>query len=670
MLGVVFVHGFNSSPDMWDGFANRITKDRELAGAGVLRFGYPTGLRQRGGLRVLPSLDTVADGLKEYLRTRAEKCDQLVLVGHSMGGLVIQRYLARMLAERHGRQLARVRRVVMLATPNAGSLLALGARKVLLGSNVQDQALRPLNDQVADTVRKVLQNVVNADVLSDGTCPIPFSVYAGTEDGIVPPASALGAFPDGAALPGDHFTIAREDSTYATLKRLLLAAADGDLPETVAALGPAALEVHNAVEPGRDPGVIAGGLTAYVPRGHDRVLRTVLAAVFAGGPSRLAVLTGESSTGKTRALYEALLALAPDRPLLRPVGAEDLLTLLEDGRLRPGCLLWCNEAQRFLYGAHGERAAAKLRGVLEHTAGIAVVGTLWSEPYWRELTEAGRPGDPHAQARALLSHPGLAARIRVPVHLTDRDLEAWRIQAASGADPRLRHALNAGGSNGRVIQHLSGGPELLAAYLAGPDAGFTSQEHALLTAALDARRLGHLTALPADLLAQAADGALDASDRANDRNWARSVLEGLSSGQHPDGTRTDIRNTLSALIAVRPRAGQAARYEPTDYLDQHTRRLRADELGAPSLWNALVRHTADADDQDRLARAAWARGLRTTAVRLWRRAVQAGHPTTRLVELGETLDPDREAAAFSAVHADLTDPGAVAYLLRSLRKVE
>jgi hypothetical protein len=39
--------------------------------------------------------------------------------------------------------------------------LALDARKVLLGHNVQDRHLQPLNEQVADTLAAVLRDVIN-----------------------------------------------------------------------------------------------------------------------------------------------------------------------------------------------------------------------------------------------------------------------------------------------------------------------------------------------------------------------------------------------------------------------------------------------------------------------------------------------------------------------------
>jgi len=49
-------------------------------------------------------------------------------------------------------------------------------------------------------------------------------------------------------------------------------------------------------------------LPPYVPREHDQVLDQVVAAA-ADGRSGIAVLVGGSSTGKTRACWEALALL-------------------------------------------------------------------------------------------------------------------------------------------------------------------------------------------------------------------------------------------------------------------------------------------------------------------------------------------------------------------------
>ncbi|MFJ3217942.1 hypothetical protein ACIPLC_18715 [Kitasatospora sp. NPDC086801] len=441
--------------------------------------------------------------------------------------------------------------------------------------------------------------------------------------------------------------------------------------DSLLSVGPTLLEVHPAVLPGTGSAQHPL-LTPYLSRSHDTLLRQVLAPALEAELSVLVMLTGESSTGKTRANYEAVLELAPARPLLRPATADDLLALVADGRITTGTVLWLNESQRFFYDSAGARAAAALRGLLERQPGIVAVGTLWQDPYWDELTRQGVSGDPNAQARALLTGPH-TRRIAVAAELSQDDRAAWQVLARQHSDDRLSRALAAGVNDGRVVQHLSGGPELLAAYLDGPGHSFTHTEHALLTAALDARRLGHKSPLPAMLLADAADGTLSARHRSEDPAWAQHALSALSKGVRADGSRTDIRCALSALTALRARSGTTAVYDPADYLDQHIRSQHADQLGSTALWDAMLRHTAAADDLHRIGSAARSRGLTKLAVQFEIRSIMAGDPVfvRRLFDdISSFGDPQGDGLRWIAEQVDPTDRDAVSRLLHDTRARE
>ncbi|AXE86645.1 hypothetical protein C1703_16700 [Streptomyces sp. Go-475] len=442
----------------------------------------------------------------------------------------------------------------------------------------------------------------------------------------------------------------------------------------VADVDPQALEVHRAVLAAPDPGGYPF-LTPYMPRAHDAELRTYLTPALAGRESVLLMLTGDSATGKTRALFEALGELAPHHRLLRPSTSGELLRLLLEGNFEPRTVLWLNEAQRFFYGHDAEQAAAELRRLLVATRGLTAVGTLWTDPYWEELTRPGRAGDPHGQVRGLLDCAA-CRRVMVPDHFSAAELREWRTVAQvaeAGGDRRPADALRAGVADGRVVQHLSGGPALLAAYRCGPGSHFSHVEHAVLTAALDARHLGHRRPLPAGLLADAADGALHPRRRPDGAGWADAVLKALSTGERDDGRRTDIRHTLTAMHTPLTRSGSDAVYEPADYLVQHVRVEPADRPGTPSLWRAMLDHTADADDLMDLGWSAFQRGYLTQAARLWHKAVAVGHPTCASF-LADLLDDDNDPRGtgrlWVAHHAPLHDPDGVRLLLDALHGAE
>ncbi|MFI2041077.1 helix-turn-helix domain-containing protein [Streptomyces bottropensis] len=441
---------------------------------------------------------------------------------------------------------------------------------------------------------------------------------------------------------------------------------------TVTEAGPVALEVHHAVLPDPDPGGYSY-LTPYLSRPHDDTLRSHLVAALAGDSSLLVMMVGDSSTGKTRALYEALSDMAADRALVRPSTAADLLSLLhhECDATFPAAVLWLNEAQRFLYD---ETAAAALRNLLVTRQGIVAVGTLWTDPYWERLVRPGVAEDRHGQARALLDS-AVTRMVVVPDRLEQSEMVRWQNLASREGDSRLVDALAAGTSDGRVVQHLSGGPALLAAYLRtpGPLGHFRHEEHALLTAALEARRLGHSSPIPAALLAHAADAALDSRHRPADAAWAEVALTALSTGKRSDGRRIDIRNTLTPLIALRARSGGQTCYEPADYLDQKMRTLRAEQRGTPSLWQAALAHATEPADLHALGLRALNLGLFKLGVQLLRKSLLLGSSNAAhslFTSLGRATDPRGNRFLWTARHMTVTDPRSAAYALEQLRRIE
>lgn len=131
---------------------------------------------------------------------------------------------------------------------------------------------------------------------------------------------------------------------------------------------PLVLEVHRAIElPGQD----GARLPPYVPRAQDAVLREVVDTAVKGA-SRLAVLVGGSSTGKTRACWEASQDLPAPWRLWHPVDPTRpkaaLADLVDVGR---HTVVWLNDAHHYLLTADlelGEHVAARLNTLLTDPA--------------------------------------------------------------------------------------------------------------------------------------------------------------------------------------------------------------------------------------------------------------------------------------------------------------
>jgi hypothetical protein len=385
---------------------------------------------------------------------------------------------------------------------------------------------------------------------------------------------------------------------------------------------PLDLEVHPAIDAGAQT-VSLPVLPTYIPRPHDR--RLLDAMRRAQNSSAMVVLIGGSSTGKSRALWEALRALPGDGwRLWHPIypGRPDaVLDGFSKGHISPRTVVWLNETQLYLNTPAdyllGEQAAAALRELLrDATRGpVLVLGTLWPE-HWDVLSRRPDPvaEDRHAQARGLLA---VAEQIHIPDEFTAQELQELR--AAAESDPRLAMACQE--AHAKVTQFLAGAFDLVSRYQTAPPAAA-----AVITAAMDARRLGYGSHLAEALLKDAASGYLD------DNAW-----QTLGDDWFPaavDYAGKPCRGVPGPLTRVRARPGERSpaepQYELADYLDQHGTVTRRYNAPPGTLWEAAARHAGDRQDLWRLASAAQNRGRFRYAGLLYLRAVEAGDSAAAL----------------------------------------
>jgi hypothetical protein len=133
----------------------------------------------------------------------------------------------------------------------------------------------------------------------------------------------------------------------------------------------------------------------------------------------------------------------------------------------------------------------------------------------------------------------------------------------------------------------------------------------------------------------------------------------------------ELHGAVRALQPVPPVAGTGVvGYQVADYLDQHGRRTRQDQLGPASLWDALAAHADAARDLTRLAQSAQGRGLYRHGAALWTAAATLGNADAarKLISHLRQFSPGdtTRAALWAADHVSLDDPWAVRWLLREL----
>ena len=421
--------------------------------------------------------------------------------------------------------------------------------------------------------------------------------------------------------------------------------------------------------------VIGGGpLPRYVSRPHDELLRAVIDPAVTA--SRLVVLRGGSSTGKSRAAWESIAAQLPSWQLDYPRDPAALRQRLDAG-VPDRTVLWLGELRQYAEAEGGEQVLGRLADLL-HSEGRLLVTTVWPE-HWNAYTSAAHsgtgPAGVNATAGRLLQplpqlagcdaatvDPARGGVIDVPPEFTAADLRS----AANTRDQALTDATAAAaaaGLEGQVTQYLAGVPDLLERYngLGGDPYG-----QAVISAAMDAARLGHASPLPAELLQEAAVGYLTELQRTKHIEiWRNPALDWASQ---------ELRGAIRALQPLAPDGGTGVvGYQVADYLDQYGRSARRDQLGQASLWDSLVSHTSGIADLIRLAESARYRGLYRHSATLLTAAAAQGSANAAVIlinilRVSGVAGSDR-AVAWATAHVTFDDPFSVYSLLQVLREV-
>jgi pimeloyl-ACP methyl ester carboxylesterase len=231
---VVFVHGFTGEGvGTWGKFQEFLENDTDLAHCRFRFWDYPTELASSNLnpvhlLKKLfweddPNIKTVSQGLRTMLMIEAEGFEKIVLFAHSMGGLVVQRFILDEIQSNRPALLDRITEVGFFGTPSGG------LEKAEFG--------KWLKNQIADMsvfsaflveLRNDWARLIDERRFEPGF-PLKFrlTLSAGMKDTFVPQSSSLGPFPfdEKEIIPGNHTTMlkpeAANDLVYRLIKRRL-----------------------------------------------------------------------------------------------------------------------------------------------------------------------------------------------------------------------------------------------------------------------------------------------------------------------------------------------------------------------------------------------------------------------------------------------------------------
>lgn len=120
---LLFIHGLGgTAEDTWGKFPELIRADAQLSSQYEIGFySYPTSLFRLPLFSSAPKIQVLAAGLRNQINNRFADFDDIVLIAHSLGGLVARTYL---IEETKRKNPPRVSRLVLFAVPNNGAQLA------------------------------------------------------------------------------------------------------------------------------------------------------------------------------------------------------------------------------------------------------------------------------------------------------------------------------------------------------------------------------------------------------------------------------------------------------------------------------------------------------------------------------------------------------------------
>lgn len=438
---------------------------------------------------------------------------------------------------------------------------------------------------------------------------------------------------------GDH--VAQRFCDADALEAFYKAGGSGEVGCLVHDADPIGLEVHEAISVDENTGPDEPVLPAYFRRPFDDELDVAVNKALAGA-SEMKVLLADSSTGKTRAAWEAIQRLGNEWRLWHPADQEDLLASL--GVIKSHTVVWLNEINRYLLCGDSHRdeyVAARLTELLRdpRRAPVLVLGTAW-HVHWATMTTIS--GGERAKTQALLTKCALP----VPERFSN-DEETALLDKDRPADPRMLKAAREA-EGGHIIQFLAGGPAQLERYANGSP---TAQ--AVLHAAMDARRLGHGMDLPHSFLHSAATSYLTALQRdLAEPNWFSCALQYLSAPCR------GVRGPLAPVPGFSTTGAEnLSSYRLADYVELHGRRHRKLICPEEEFWDAAAEHAASARDKVSLSRAALERGRVAQAETLALAAAQDGDGAalSRLAEWISENRKDEDPHVYYELAAELGD---------------
>jgi hypothetical protein len=331
-------------------------------------------------------------------------------------------------------------------------------------------------------------------------------------------------------------------------------------------------------------------LPPYVSRQHDGLLQARLrSASLQGG---FVVVTGGSAVGKSRSLLEAVREVLGGWHILLPVSPAAVREAAAGGHIRPRTLLWLDDtpAEKYITATADGLTSDDIRAVFSSRKPVVVVDSMWQTRYQSLIAQPRlSPGessrkDPSREARDALLLAG--EPILVKDHFTDD--ERLRAKILAQHDQQLTAAL--ADTRFGVTQSLAGARYLVRRYRdAENDMPFA---YAVITAAIDACRLGSSGPFTQTFLRAAAFGYLGSREQAAIADGHPGSRPGWFSDALVYAADTEVNPGHVAPLVPTLLDGNLAHgvgYSVADYLLQYMLRERRHVQVPAVTWDALLK---------------------------------------------------------------------------------
>ncbi|MCR8576085.1 tetratricopeptide repeat protein [Streptomyces sp. Isolate_219] len=310
-------------------------------------------------------------------------------------------------------------------------------------------------------------------------------------------------------------------------------------------------------------------IVEYLPRSIDSHLDAILQSLEETGGMLL--LTGDSASGKSRALYESMRRNLANWEVCNPDPDIDITNLPTSAR-RERKAVWLDDLHSYL---HATGLTPALLDSLTNSNFI-ILATLRTEFYDHY---AGEKGSLRDAGPRIPSSPGRVIRAAHHVALERIWDEHEREFAARSSDPRVSDALNSDRAYG-LAEYLAAGPQVLRAWKSASRVNGNPRGAALVAAAVDLARTGVGTSIPSSsierlherYLANAGGPALRPEELDEAWQWAGEIILGVTSPLIPSTHGT---------------------WKPFDYLVSNSARESHPRDIPDEIWNEVLQIVDD-----------------------------------------------------------------------------